>query len=210
MIVDISAVPDGGAVREVAEGNWNQLYRGAADPANYDNNLITHSMTPTPDGRVTDLAQEAGRIIDEYRIAQNLDSFCRSPADDPATEQFNSYTSHNPTLLRDLAFVTWHSGGLQAIRIDRGLRQAGWFSPRPLDAVANEDPALSAGPNKVVMWSFPIIKDGLIYVIDIRNGLYILRYTSDRQCAVRRISFLEGNSNLGDAPSLASHSGDDD
>jgi len=305
MIVDISAVPGGGAVREVAEGNWNPLYPGAADPANYDNNLITHSMTPAPDGRVTYLAQEAGhflaldtssvvdaqpsagvislndklqtqpadrpiwgnpvpgcekacpnshsalpvpgrplafttdevygtftdpsfgcpwgwarlidvadpahpRIIDEYRIAQNLDSFCGSPADDPATEQFNSYTSHNPTLLRDLAFVTWHSGGLQAIRIDRGLRQAGWFSPRPLDTVANEDPALSAGPNKVVMWSYPIIKDGLIYVIDIRNGLYVLRYTGDRQRAVRRISFLEGNSNLGDAPRLASRSWDDD
>jgi hypothetical protein len=57
MIVDISAVADGGAVREVAEGNWNQLYPGAADPANYDNNLITHSMTPTVDGRVTYLAQ---------------------------------------------------------------------------------------------------------------------------------------------------------
>ncbi len=36
--------------------------------------------------------------------------------------------------------------------------------------------ALSRGPNKVVMWSFPIIKDGLIYVVDIRNGLLVLRY----------------------------------
>jgi hypothetical protein len=89
--------------------------------------------------------------------------------------------------------VTWHSGGLQAIRIDRGLRQAGWFSPHPLDAVANEDPALSAGPNKVVMWSFPIIRDGLIYVIDIRNGLYVLRYNVERQREVRRISFLDGH-----------------
>ena len=26
------------------------------------------------------------------------------------------------------------------------------------------------------MWSFPVIKDGLIYAIDLRNGLYILRY----------------------------------
>jgi len=131
-------------------------------------------------------------------------------ADDPATEQFNSYTSHNPTLLRDLAFVTWHSGGLQAIRIDRGLRQAGWFSPHPLEAVANEDPALSAGPKKVVMWSFPIIRAGLIYVIDIRNGLYVLQYTGAHRREVRRISFLEGNSNLGDGVRLAEPGGDDD
>jgi hypothetical protein len=53
------------------------------------------------------------------------------------------------------------------------------------------------------MWSFPIIRNGLIYVIDIRNGLYVLRYNGERQREVRRISFLEGNSNLGDAVRLA-------
>lgn len=44
--------------------------------------------------------------------------------------------------------------------------------------MALEDPALPRSPNKVIVWSFPIIKDGLIYVIDVRNGLYILRYTA--------------------------------
>ncbi len=47
-----------------------------------------------------------------------------------------------------------------------------------------EDPRLSSHPDTgrdetVVMWSYPIIKDGLIYV--------------------RHIGFLEGNSNQGDA-----------
>jgi hypothetical protein len=65
--------------------------------------------------------------------------------------------------------------------------------------VANDDPALSMGTNKVVMWSFPIVKDGLIYVVDVRNGLYILRYTGPRASELAQISFLEGNSNLGDA-----------
>jgi hypothetical protein len=41
--------------------------------------------------------------------------------------------------------------------------------------VATEDPALNRGPNKVTVWSCPIIRNGLIYLIDIRNGLYILR-----------------------------------
>ncbi len=58
--------------------------------------------------------------------------------------------------------------------------------------------ALSRGPNKVVMWSFPIIKDGLIYVVDIRNG-----YTGPRADEVDPIRFLEGNSNLGDALRIA-------
>jgi hypothetical protein len=69
--------------------------------------------------------------------------------------------------------------------------------------VATEDPALSRGPNKVVMWSFPIVRDGLIYVVDVRNGLYVLRYTGPRDGEVSRLSFLEGNSNLGDALRLA-------
>jgi hypothetical protein len=96
-------------------------------------------------------------------------------------------------VLRKLALVTWHSGGLQGIDISRARRptQSAWFSPTPLAQVATEDPALSRGPNKVVMWSYPIIKDGLIYVVDVRNGLYVLRYKGRRQRQVRRIDFLE-------------------
>ena len=303
MIVDISAVPSGGAVRELAQGNWNQFFPGAADPNNYDFDLSLHSMTPSFDGTRTYLAYLRGgfgvldtsevandqvpagtveslndklltpvpfptwgtgphceghtaagcaeshsavplpgrpfaltidevygtftvdsfgwpwgwarlwnvaqprrpHIIGQYKIVQNTPAFQGSPGDDPATEQFTSYSSHNPTVLRDLIFDSWHSGGEQAIDVsDPGHPvQAGWFSPKPLPTVANEDPALSRGPNKVVMWSFPIIRDGLIYVVDIRNGLYVLRYTGPHADEVDGISFLEGNSNLGDAGRLA-------
>jgi hypothetical protein len=77
----------------------------------------------------------------------------------------------------------------------------------PLPSVATEDPALSAGPNKVVVWSFPIIRHGLIYVVDIRNGLYVLRYTGPRASESSGVGFLEGNSNLGDAGPLAKSAG---
>jgi hypothetical protein len=78
------------------------------------------------------------------------------------------------------------------------------FFPEPLDEVMLEDPRLSSDPDtgrneKVVMWSYPIIKDGLIYVTDIRNGLYVLRYSGPFGREVRNIDFLEGNSNQGDA-----------
>ena len=53
------------------------------------------------------------------------------------------------------------------------------------------------------MWSYPIIQDGLVSVVDIRNGLYFLRYTGPGASEVAGISFLEGNSNLGDAARLA-------
>ena len=49
------------------------------------------------------------------------------------------------------------------------------------------------------MWSYPIIQDGLIYVIDLRNGLYVLKYKGPFEKEVRRIRFLDGNSNQGDA-----------
>jgi hypothetical protein len=139
------------------------------------------------------------RIVGEYRLPENT---CPPPSE--ADQQFASYASHNPTLTRNLAFVTWHSGGLQALDISdpSAPRQTGWYSPEPLASVATEDPALSRGDNKVVMWSFPIVHDGLIYVVDIRNGLYILRYAGRRAGEVSRLDFLEGNSNLGDAVRL--------
>lgn len=143
-------------------------------------------------------------ILSEYRTVPNEPGFCGSAGNDPATDQFNSYASHNPTLTGNLALLTWHSSGLQAIDIadPSSPRQAGWYSPTPLESVANEDPALSRGPNKVVMWSYPIVQDGLIYVVDIRNGLYILRYTGTHSEQLSRIGFLEGNSTLGDAARL--------
>jgi hypothetical protein len=46
------------------------------------------------------------------------------------------------------------------------------------------------------------VRDGLIYAVNIRNGLYIMRYTGKRSREVSRLDFLEGNSNLGDAVRL--------
>ncbi len=299
MIVDISNAP---AVTEIAEGNWNQLFPGAANPANYDFDLSLHSMAPTADGNRTHLAYLRGgfgvldtsvvvrdtdqhfislndklltpiqnfvrwgtgnvcpghtaagcseshsavpvpgrpfelstdevygtftvpsfgwpwgwarlinvanparpHLMGEYKIFQNTQAFQGSPGDDGATEQFTSYSSHNPTVLRNLAFIAWHSGGLQAIDIsDPGdAAQAGWFSPTPLASVGTDDPALNGGPNKVTVWSYPIISNGLIYVVDIRNGLYVLRYTGTHASEAADITFLEGNSNLGDTVRLA-------
>jgi hypothetical protein len=143
-------------------------------------------------------------VISEYKIRENTQEFCDSPENTPETNHVNTYTAHNPTLARNIAFATWSNGGLQAIDIKdpANPQQAGWYSPTPIAQVANEDPATTAGPNKVMMWSFPIIYRGLIYVTDIRNGLYILRYTGHRSEVIDDIRFLEGNSNLGEAGNL--------
>ena len=141
------------------------------------------------------------KVAAEYKLLPYNDpSYCDTSDPKPTS----SYSSHNQTLTKNLAVISWHAGGLQAIDISDPAKptQAAEFIPAPLPAVVQEDPVLSSGQDKVVVWSFPIIKDGLIYVTDIRNGLYILRYKGPFQSEISNVDFLEGNSNLGDAMSL--------
>lgn len=169
-------------------------------------------------------------VVGEYKIARNETEGCvapgassapapspQTPLDhldavteglDPTAPLLASYSAHNPTVLKNLAFVTWHSGGLQAIDLSDPAQpaQAGEFVPTPLASVATEDPALSTGLSKVVMWSYPILNrqsgETFIYVVDLRNGLYVLRYTGPHAAEVNGVSFLEGNSSVGDAAAL--------
>jgi hypothetical protein len=147
---------------------------------------------------ITDETKPA--VVAEYRLVPyNTVEHCAEAS--PERYRFTSFSSHNPTLTKNMAFITWHSGGLQAVSIENPFRpiQLAEFLPEPLPSVGTEDPALSSGPDKVVMWSYPIIKDGLIYVVDVRNGLYILKYHGPFETEVAGIVFLEGNSNLGEA-----------
>jgi len=135
----------------------------------------------------------------------------REPENDPSTcDRWNppktSYSAHNPTLTPHIAFSTWHSGGFQAVSLEdpSAPYQLAEFLPKPLKHVLLEDPRLSSDPDtgrneKVVMWSYAIVKDGLIYVVDLRNGLYVLKYRGAFEKEVQGIRFLDGNSNQGDA-----------
>lgn len=133
-----------------------------------------------------------------YRPPWNTDEACAEV--DEVRNNFSSFASHNPTLTRNLAILSWHSGGLQAIDTSdpANPRPAAGFWPEPLPAVATEDPALSSGTDKVVVWSFPVIVNGLVYVVDLRNGLYVLRYKGPFEDEVADAGFLDGNSNSGD------------
>jgi hypothetical protein len=152
--------------------------------------------------RMIDISEpQAPTVEAEYRLPENDPATCAG-WDPPRT----SYSAHNPTLTPHIAFTTWHSGGFQAVSVQNAHRpyQLAEFFPEPLEEVLLEDPRLSSDPDtgrheKVVMWSYPIIKDGLIYVVDLRNGLYVLDYDGDFEKEVERISFLDGNSNQGDA-----------
>ena len=140
------------------------------------------------------------RIVSEYKLAP-YNSVEHCSAFTAEHYRLTSFAAHNPTLTKNLALITWHSGGLQAVSIENPIQptQVAQFSPEPLPTVQMEDPVLSSGVDKVVMWSYPIIKNGLIYVVDVRNGLYVLKYHGPFEQEVAEISFLEGNSNLGEA-----------
>jgi hypothetical protein len=131
-------------------------------------------------------------IQSEFKLPENNRNRC---PDDKGPE-WVSYTSHNPTVTENLVLVTWHSGGFRIVDISDASNPkiVGVYMPKPLSHVQTEDPALGGHP--VAMWSYPIIRNGLIYVIDLRNGLYILKYSGPHRDEIDGLNFYEGNSNL--------------
>src|SRR3954468_11451102 len=148
--------------------------------------------------RFIDISNEAKPVVrSEFKLIQNEALMCNVFEPRPRT----SFSAHNPTLTQNIAFSTWHSGGFQAIDISDPANPThlAEYSPEPLPMVDMEDPRLSMDDQKVVMWSYPVIQNGLIYTVDLRNGLYILKYHGPHEAEVNNIKFLEGNSNQGDA-----------
>lgn len=146
--------------------------------------------------RLIDVADpERPRLAGELRTDQNQHSACVSAR--PSTRY--SYSSHNPTIAGSVVLVSWHAAGLIAGSLDGGrIARTSAFVPRPLPRVGTEDPRLTQGPLKIAVWSTPIVSEGLIYVVDVRNGLYVLRYEGPGADALARLRFSEGSSNLGE------------
>lgn len=160
--------------------------------------IVTDEIYPSPRFagcpwgwmRVVDYSDPANpRVAGEFKTPFNEDAFCTGDTDRL------TYTAHNTTATESMALITWHSAGFFVVDTTNPEKptQLAEFVPTPLASVATEDPLLV---HEVLMWSYPVIKDGLIYVVDIRNGLYILRYTGDYADEISGRAFLEGNSNL--------------
>lgn len=103
------------------------------------------------------------------------------------------YSAHNPTLTEHLALVTWFSGGLQVIDTTDPTAPAILASFIPTDTTP---PAAPEVYGEVGFVSYPIVRDGLIYVADGRNGLFVLRYTGPYADEITGADFLDGSSNL--------------
>ncbi|CAN5773610.1 hypothetical protein BH11MYX3_BH11MYX3_01390 [soil metagenome] len=161
--------------------------------------VVTEEIYPQPFGggcpwgplRMVDTTNPAAPlVVGVLRLPENEGSYCSTPHERVA------FTAHNATVTHDLALVTWYAGGLQAVDISDPTRPTAIaeLRPEPLTTVAVEDPGLGGAP--VEMWSYPVIQNGLVYVVDVRNGLYVLRYHGPWSDEVVAESFLEGNSNL--------------
>jgi hypothetical protein len=161
--------------------------------------VVTEEVYPMPFGagcpwghlRIVDAEDPAApKLLAEVKLAENDPATCATAAERTA------FTAHNATVTSEVALVTWYAGGIVAVdvRNPKKPKLVAQLRPEPLPSVGVEDPGL--GGNSVEMWSYPIIKDGLVYVVDVRNGLYALKYTGVGEQTVATETFLEGNSNL--------------
>ncbi|MGI8563461.1 MAG: LVIVD repeat-containing protein [Candidatus Dormibacter sp.] len=139
------------------------------------------------------------RLVDVSNPAQPRQvSVLKAPENESATcpsSPVGTYTSHNPTVVGDLAFVTWYSSGLQVFDVSNPAQPVRLAESRP-QAVEPGGRDSQLGATLTMTWSYPIVRDGLIYVADINQGLYVLRYQGPHQEQVAQIGFAEGNSNL--------------
>jgi hypothetical protein len=159
--------------------------------------VVTEEVYPMPYGagcpwghlRTVDISDASAPVVaGEYALPE------QDPAQCGGVAPLTAFTAHNATVTHDLALVTWYAGGLEAIDISDPAEpfQLAELRPEPLPHVTTEDPGLDG--SKIEMWSYPILDDGLIYVVDVRNGLYVLRYHGRWGEQILSTPFAEGNS----------------
>ena len=145
--------------------------------------------------RVADMTDPAAPVLrGGYRLPEN--DCARAQAAN------GTFTAHNQTTFPSVTLLTWYSGGLRAVDTTNPDKpvETGVFVPRATGAApAERDERLffegSSRPKRTgAMWSYPVVQDGLVYVVDIDLGLYVLRYTGKHASEVSRAAFVEGNS----------------
>ena len=106
-----------------------------------------------------------------------------------------TFSAHNPLVFPNLVIEAFWSGGLRVVSIDNPSLplEGGFFFPAPprderfcFDDTANAcfklqtHPIIQQRPKtipEILMWSYPTLKDGLVYVVDVNSGLFVLKYT---------------------------------
>ena len=169
--------------------------------------LTTDERYPTPFGagcpfgtaHVVDVSNPAApRSVAALSVPENDPAACRAAPS-------GTWTSHNPTVTAHLALVSWHSAGLQVFSLDDPARPSRLAELRP-SGVSPKLRDLELGTTDAMTWSYPVLSGGLVYVVDINQGLLVLRYHGLHEEEVSGTGFAEGNSNLDAATAAGSPS----
>ena len=145
--------------------------------------------------RMADLTDPAAPTLrGQYKLPEND---C-----DRAKAANGTFTAHNQTNFPSVTLLTWYSGGLRAVDTTNpdALKETGVFVPKATqDAPLERDTRLFFTGSKNdkrtgALWSYPVVQNGLVYVVDIDLGLYVLRYTGAHAKEVAQAAFVEGNS----------------
>ncbi|MDP9325390.1 MAG: hypothetical protein M3O87_02500, partial [Candidatus Dormibacteraeota bacterium] len=151
---------------------------------------------PFGTAHVVEVSTPAGpRAVSTMEVPENTPATCaRAPS--------GTWSSHNSTVTRHLALITWHSAGLQVFGLDDPAQPVRLAELRPTGtAPLLRD--LELGTTDTMTWSYPVISGGLVVVTDINQGLLLLRYHGPHEDEVSGTAFLEGNSNITGASSPA-------
>jgi hypothetical protein len=142
---------------------------------------------PFGSGHLVDVADPAHpRAVGTLRVAENDPQRC-------ASVSRNTWSTHNATLTANLALISWYSAGFQVFDISAPDQPVELAEIRPTGVTPRErDTALGFGAT--LMWSTPVIHNGLIFVVDQNQGMFIYRYHGPYQEEVQQLAFSEGNS----------------
>jgi hypothetical protein len=171
------------------------------------------ALRPPPGGNVHSAVQVPGRSLlvltdERYPPACPFGPARIADISDPAHPRLaatfappdvpcggGTHTSHNPTPTGNLALVTWYSNGLQVFDISdpASPQRVASFQPQGPEPGQRD---IQLGVSQSMSWSYPVIRNGLIYLADIDSGLHVLRYQGPHAEEIDRLAFSEGNSNL--------------
>lgn len=147
---------------------------------------------PWAHGKIIDVTVEAfPQELSPWMVPENLAQNCfpGGPGDPALMREFST---HQILPFRNLFFQSWYSAGLRAWDIANPWlpMETGVFVPKPEFPDVVEP--FRDSPD-VWMWSYPVLYNGNIYVMDENSGLFILKYTGRRSREVPSRGLFEGN-----------------
>ncbi|HZH78151.1 MAG TPA: hypothetical protein VEY88_19135 [Archangium sp.] len=129
-------------------------------------------------GTILDITVERfPQQVSRYMVPENLEANCfPGGPGDPA--HLRDFSPHQQLVFPNLFFISWYSAGLRAWDISNPVlpMEVGVYVPKPVPDIVE----LFRNSPDVWVWSHPILYNGLIYISDENNGLYIVRYKGAR------------------------------